>query len=619
MGSKVADTAGAADATQPAEEQNIKMAANSNDGLFSMADSDCLKRIQEDGLQKLNMLINNHRGNFYEVPEKILATTETDVYNNKQDSKERIAQKRGSAIAVALGELSQHMLGFLVPGQVLMIQKGDNVENMLKNDVSELKKDVKAILEKMTYYKVDHEQMKRVAEREVEINKSNQRLLGEALGELTEAKEEIKKLRNDIFLRKQTGRTGADHVQEQLPTQNNRNNSQGRGGRGGGGRGRYIGPNGSGGAPDPTQIPHIVGGGADFDENSSSNKHFKKPEKEPSMFDPGAFENDLGYEENENQNFQNQRKGRKRKPETVPLSKKEVRFAKEIIVHRVPSLKKEDFDTIKDYRKKEAEVIFQLFEELSPKWLQNYGVTIDIEKDIDWHDRLDKHYESKTYGEAPIRIKFNTIQKCDQVKRAAKRAECLNGRRESYYGKFAKPKEFDSEGNLNDNVEEDAKNKADLRPKLFFRPSIPREERDKKKEEKLERDKEKNHSENKAWRKEIEEKRENRVFYGSQRNFAKGTADEISAEGKADREKKLAEIATKKALKEKERREKLKVTNESFPNISPKKIRSGPGSRTALGNLSSIAVLASAVKSPKISGNASNISYENVIHHEKDD
>ena len=349
MGSKVADVAGAADATQPAEEQNIKMAANSNDGLFSMADSDCLKRIQEDGLQKLNMLINNHRGNFYEVPEKILATTETDVYNNKQDSKERIAQKRGSAIAVALGELSQHMLGFLVPGQVLMIQKGDNVENMLKNDVSELKKDVKAILEKMTYYKVDHEQMKRVAEREVEINKSNQRLLGEALGELTEAKEEIKKLRNDIFLRKQTGRTGAEHVQEQLPTQNNRNNSQGRGGRGGGGRGRYIGPNGSGGAPDPTQIPHIVGGGADFDENSSSNKHFKKPEKEPSMFDPGAFENDLGYEENENQNFQNQRKGRKRKPETVPLSKKEVRFAKEIIVHRVPSLKKEDFDTIKDY------------------------------------------------------------------------------------------------------------------------------------------------------------------------------------------------------------------------------------------------------------------------------
>ena len=116
----------------------------------------------------------------------------------------------------------------------------------------------------------------------------------------------------------------------------------------------------------------------------------------------------------------------------------------------------------------------------------------------------------------------------------------------------------------------------------------------------------------------MEEKRKNRVFYGTQRNSAKGTADEISAEGKADREKKLAEIATKKALKEKEKREKLKVTNDSFPNISPKKIRSGPGSRTALGNLSSIAVLASAVKSPKISGNASNISYENVIHHEKD-
>ena len=116
MGSKVAETAGAASATQPAEKQNIKMAAGSNDGFFSMADSDCLKRIQEDGLQKLNMLINNHRGNFYEVPEKILATTDTDVYHNTKDNKERVAEKRGSAIAVALGELSQHMLGFLVPG-----------------------------------------------------------------------------------------------------------------------------------------------------------------------------------------------------------------------------------------------------------------------------------------------------------------------------------------------------------------------------------------------------------------------------------------------------------------------------------------------------------------------
>ena len=527
-----------------------------------MADPECLKKIQENGLQKLNMLINHHSGDFYEVPEKILASTDTDVYQKTKDNKDLVANKRGSAIAVALGELSQHMLGFLVPGQVLMIQKGENVENMLRYVVLELKKDVKAILQKMTYYQMDHEQMKRVAEREAETNKSNQKLLKEALGDLTVAKDEINKLRNDIFLQKQTGRTGAGQEQEQVPTQNNGGNNQSRGGQGGGGRGRYIGPKGSGGAPDPKHLPHILGGGADFDTNSSSNKHFRKPEKvDPEANEVGdSLEDDLRYDDDENKNFQNQKKSRKRKPETVPLTKKEMRFAKEIIVHRVPYLKVKDFATIQDFRKKEAEIIFQIFEELSPKWLQNYGVTIDKGKDIDWHDRLDEHYESKTHGEAPIRIKFNTIQKCEQVKRAAKRAECLNGRRESNYGKFAKPKEFDNEGNFNDNLDEEAKNKADLRPKLFFRPSIPKEERDKKREERLERDKEKNHSDNKVWRDKMEEKRKNRVFYVTQRNFTKGTADEISAEGKAERERKLAE-----KQKEKEKSDKLKLTEKTFP------------------------------------------------------
>ena len=519
-----------------------------------------------------------------------------NCYEKTQDNKQVVCKKKEGKVSVALAELNKHMLNFLVPGQVLMIQKAENVEDMLTNDMSDLKKDVRAILQQLTYYKEDHAKMKNAAERSDEVAQSNLKLMKDLQNEFTEAKKEIIKLRRDIFLREQTGRSGLDL--NQGPSQNvpNQDQSRGRGGRGRGGRGRgsYEGPKGNWGASDPTKIPHILGGNAAFDPNCSNNRFFKKPAEKTENEDlesemtsgshaghvRGAPDPGM-YDEEGGKDFVQPNANRRKNP----LTKKEMRFNKEVIVHKVKSLKKTEYSTEEEFRKKESEIIFQLFDELTPKWLHSYGVVIDIKKDIDFHDRFLEHYEEKTYGEAPIRIRFNTIQKCEQVKRAAKRAECLSGRRESYYGKFAKPREYDKEGNHNDKLDEEAKNKASTRPKFFFRPSIPREERDKKKLQREEREEKKNHSDNLKWKDKRIEDRKNRVFYGNQRNFGKNEADVISSENMADRDKRLKDLADKKAQRDKEKRDKLTLSQTGYPGLPMSYKSLNESALSALGKL----------------------------------
>jgi hypothetical protein len=352
-----ASKADAAGKNQPAEHENKTTAPNRNDGFFSMADPDCLGKIKQMGQQRLNMLINDHGGNFYEVPEKIMTEYEDfDCYQNRQDSKEFICKKKEGKVTVALADLNKHMLNFLVPGQVLMIQKAENVEDMLTNDMSDLKKDVRAILQQLTYYKEDHAKMKNAAERSDEVAQSTLKLMKDLQNDFIEAKKEIVKLRRDIFLREQTGRSGLDL--NQGPSQNvpNQDQSRGRGGRGRGGRGRggYEGPKGNWGASDPTKIPHILGGNAAFDPNCSSNRFFKKPAEKTENADlesemtSGSHAGHVGgapdpgmYDEEGGKDFVQPNANRRKNP----LTKKEMRFNKEVVVHKVKSLKKTEYST----------------------------------------------------------------------------------------------------------------------------------------------------------------------------------------------------------------------------------------------------------------------------------
>jgi hypothetical protein len=290
-----------------------------------------------------------------------------------------------------------------------------------------------------------------------------------------------------------------------------------------------------------------------------------------------------------NQGFQDPKKSRNKKgnkqPETVHMTKNQLRHAKEVIIHKVPSQKKDDYKDENEYKEKEADILYDLLEELTPKYLDDHGVVVNIKKDIDFMDRFDKHYDEENGGMAPIRVRFHTVRMCNRVLKAAIRAGCHKGRRPSDFGLYAIPKKYNSAGILNDKADEDAKRLADLRPAFYFRPSLPREERLEKEEERKKREEKKNDPETKEFRDRRKETLDKRVRFGNARNFGQGEADKASEKSVQERENYLKEIREKKAAKkqeeierekaeEKRRLDNLRVNNGNFPQAGQ---GAGPG------------------------------------------
>ena len=425
-------------------------------------------------------------------------------------------------------------------------------------------------------------------------------------------KAEIVGLRREIFLLRETdrGQRPAQASQDQND-QANRDQSNGRGrGRGSsrGGRGppAYGGPKGSQGRSDPWNLPHVTGTNAPFDPNSSSNKYQmdgqgktpsqrREEERTKNIYGNGTSGvNDTGMDhESEdtqnNQGFQDSKKSRSKKgnmqPETAHMTKNQLRHAKEVIIHKVKSQKKEDYKDENEYKEKEADILYDLLEELTPKYLGDHGVVVNIKKDIDFMDRFDKHYDEENGGMAPIRVRFHTVRMCNRVLKAAIRAGCHKGRRPSDFGMYAIPKKYNSAGILNDKADEDAKRLADLRPAFYFRPSLPREERLEKEDERKKREEKKNDPETKEFRERRKENLDKRVKFGNSRNFGQGEADKASEKSVQERENYLKEIREKKAAKrqeeierekaeEKRRLDNLRVNNVNFPQAGP---GAGPG------------------------------------------
>lgn len=430
------------------------------------------------------------------------------------------------------------------------------------------------------------------------------------------SKDEITKLRNELFMNNETDR-GQRPESSAQNDQGQRNQGRGRGSQSRGGRGRgYFGPRGSAQHPNPGEIPHIPGGGAKFDENSSSNRMFtdqqgRTPSQRQAEKENGATNNteeDVGWFDedaadprvhNEKKKGKNKKKGKK--PETVPLTKRQLRFAKEVIIHKVRSQVKGSYKDEEDYKDKEAKILFDVLEELSPKYLGDHGVAVDIKKDIDYHDRFMNHNDEKEHGMAPIRLRFFTVKMCSQVLKAAKRAECLKGRRPSFFGKYAIPRKYDKEGNFNASAEEEAKEIAASRPAFYFRPSIPEEDRKQKEVERKERE-EKKKDPNTIRFKELRKESLNlRVKYGKSRNFGKSEADVASEKLLQDKEDRQKELREKKAEKEREkekekreRMEKLNLDTNNFPEIPNKNPFAAIGQPSATGG----------IKLSDISGNA---------------
>ena len=570
-----AESAVAAGSSGQAGQQQRMAEPGNSESFFTMCDQTQLDKIKSAGQQRLNILINNNADDFYKLPEGI--------------AKNDLTGKKLGTIAGAMGDLTDHMLGFIIPGQVMMLEKEDKLER----DMSQVKTELGKILQQLSYYAEDNRRMaktiKDMADSRAENDRVHTNVIKELQNDVHKSKEEIVKLRNELFLNKETDRgQRPENSAQNDQSQGDQGQGRGRGGRGRGrgGRGRYYwGPNGSQPHPYPADIAHVPGSGADFDPNSTSNKYFtdnqgrtpsqrreqaEKDKVNAKNNDEGGWYDDItegpsNPKDNNKKRVQN--KNKNKKPETVPLTKKQMRYAKEVIIHKVPSQKKGSYKDEDEYRARESDILYELFDDISPKYLKDHGVTIDIKKDIDYSDSFMKHYDELHHGLAPIRLRFHTVKMCNQVIKAAKRAECLNGRRPSFFGKHAIPRKYDNSGNLNANADEEAKRIAASRPAFYFRPSLPKEDRLKKEAERKEREEKKNDPETIKFREQRQENLGYRVKFGKSRNFGKSDADIASEKAVQEKEKRLKEIREKKAEKEKERMENLKVTNKNFPNM----------------------------------------------------
>ena len=596
-----AESAVKADATVAAKQQQEKMAGKNEKGFFAMSDKDKLQKIMDFGQERLNLLINDHADDFYNVQSSMVMEAD-------------LSGRRTSCIAEAIKAQTDHLLGFLMPGQVLMLLREDKLES----DLASMKADLANILGQLSYYKQENKQIKAVVETSnnlvrtmTEKNQEQINVINQMQTAAEENKAQIVDLRREIHLLRETdrGQRPAKPSQDQSDQANRgRSNSRGRGGgsnRGGRGTPAYGGPCGSQGRPDPWNTPHVTGTNAPFNSDCSSNKfHMDSQGKTASQKREEArykniygngngSENDTGMdsmpEPNTDQGFQDPKRSRNKnknkQPETANMTKKQIRHAKEVIIHKVPSQKKEEYKDENEYKENEANILYELLEELTPKYLHDHGVVVNIKKDIDYMDRFDKHYDEENYGMAPIRLRFKTVKMANKVLKAAKRGGCLKGRRPSDFGRYAVPKKYNNAGILNDKADEEANKLAELRPKFYFRPSLPREERQEKEKEKEEREKKKNDPETIAFRDRKKEVLDKRVRFGNLRNFGQGEADKISEKSIKEREDHWKEIREKRAAKEKERKEReeekererlegLKVNKVNFPHT----LQSGSGS-----------------------------------------
>ncbi len=583
--STAASSAAVADGSERATTKQVVAESGKKEGIFSMCDDAKLEKFKTTGKSRLKLLINNNAGNFYKLPERIV---DNDLTGH-----------RPTSIAKAITELNEHLLSFIVPGQIMMLDK----EDQLERDMSQVKSVLNLILDQMTYNTENEKRMdakiKEMTDSRAHQDQENTRIIEELKSEVKKANNEITKLRNDLWMDNQTDRGQRRGNNDQRLSDQGLDRGRGRG-RGCGGRGgNYSGPNGSQRHQDPAHIPHVPGGGADFDPNSSSNKYFtdrqgrapsqRREQAEANTGDTVNTENNadegIGWPDDDieghanhinNENNKGQNNSGNRGP---PLTKRQMSFAKELIVHGVSSQTiPETFENEEDkkafeekYKAKESEILYEVFEELSPKHLgPSFGVVIDIEKDIDYSDRFTRHVDEIKHCRAPIRVRFFTIKKCKQVLRAAKRAECLKGRRPSYYGKYAIPRKYDRSGNLNVKAEAEAAEIAASRPIFYFRPSIPYEERKRKIDEKAERIEKKKDPANIKFAEQRKQTLDFRVRFGTARNFGKSTADTASKEALEENEKRIKELSDAKAAKDKEKAENLKLNEINYPGIKTK-------------------------------------------------
>ena len=394
-----------------------------------------LKDMAEKGLRNL-VAEHSEDDNLYQyiLPNKALNDLETNLAKILRAKKGKEEAMKNNEKAFAIADMTQHILNFICPGQILILSTLDEVRHENKQLKQRLKN-----LENIKSQAVTKDDLK------------------EMMGVLNGVKAEISEVRTVAYQLK------ANAIQDSEP------NNAGPGPRNQKAlRGKKTAPSqrefnnvflGLGGKRVPG-LPY-----QDQEPNSKRNPIENQPEQ------AGGGEVFVG-EEGENQDVNHEKftyvgynASRKRNQtpkvqEKEKRSKKELIAAREIIIHGLAT------PVDKLNKVKEAILIGDTLDELRTKFLGPQGINIDIEKDIAFHERIVGHHDAKL-GYQPVKIRFRNQTFCEKVKKAASAAGALNGRRKVRVGKYRLPKILDEKGNP---INEDKKvlEMHNSRPDFFF-------------------------------------------------------------------------------------------------------------------------------------------------------
>ena len=167
--SSSADSAGSAAVGSPVEmaggNEDIKSKmAKTSKPFFNVCHDEVLQNFRSTCQHAFNKLIVQGGENYYLLPESIYDEASKmeegfESENGKKESKDARMAKISKFYTKALSSLSQQILGMLVPGQVEMISRQQEVEEKVSTNMSSINKTLEAILAKFEFYAAENKSL----------------------------------------------------------------------------------------------------------------------------------------------------------------------------------------------------------------------------------------------------------------------------------------------------------------------------------------------------------------------------------------------------------------------------------------------------------------------------
>ena len=564
------------------ESEETKMAKVSKE-FFGVCDKAAIKKFRSSAKHGFNKLIAQGAENYFLLPEAIYddaGILESEA--GSKDSKDLMKNKISKFYTKAMGHMSEQILGMLVPGQVEMISRLQEVEVSVSTNMTKIDTTLEDILHKFEFYAAENKTL-------TTNLKASIKAIKDLEGKVDLYRSESEKLRQEMCLSdfekhnyesRQPPYIGMHdpnfaHNMEtnfdfdrKYPDALNQKSNQRKENK------RNLGPNWPKKDMNSSSNAGVTAGrglGADLRSGAVASAR-EGPGAAPGGNGMGSSRGNSGRGQPPDENGFRKQGGRRNKarnntdPETEGRkSFKEKIMGQEFIIHNVESQDPKDFT-----REKEAELVQEFFTEIGVTYLDHFGVDVNIETDVRSQLRLKNHWEADPLnkagqngrGCAPIKVRMASEKICNNVLRAADKGGCLSGRRAVFIGKYKDQRTMDRAG-MATTIDQTVAAIALNRPKYFIRPSILKEKRDRLKIAKEKRDSEQLEPdpETEKWKERKEERKNNTVYWGRTRNFKNGIVDEKNTVMLEDKKQRKEAADAARQQKEKEKAEKIALKN----------------------------------------------------------